>query len=63
VNNDGYYDQLLSFLQTAVEQGFLKPENYALIHVVVNAADALKYMQKLWQSLPVSHVAPAEPAP
>jgi uncharacterized protein (TIGR00730 family) len=63
VNHDGYYDQLLSFLQTAVEHGFLKPENYALIQVVGNAADALKCMQKRWQSLPVSHVAPAEPAP
>src|SRR5277367_6465096 len=63
VNNDGYYDQLLSFLQTAVEQGFLKPENYALIQVVRNAADALKCVQKQWQSRPVSHVAPAQPAP
>jgi hypothetical protein len=47
----------------AVDQGFLKPENYALIQVVENAADALKCVQKLWQSLPVSHVVPAEPAP
>jgi uncharacterized protein (TIGR00730 family) len=63
VNNDGYYDPLLIFLQTAVEQGFLKPENYALIQVVGNAADALKCMQKRWQTLPVSHVAPSQPAP
>ena len=63
VNHGGYYDQLLGFLQVAVDQGFLKPENYALIQVVENASDALKCMQKLWQSLPVSHVAPAEPAP
>jgi uncharacterized protein (TIGR00730 family) len=63
VNTGGYYDHLLSFLQLAVDQGFLKPENYALIQVVGNADDALKCMQKLWQSLPVSHVAPAEPAP
>lgn len=63
VNTGGYYDHLLSFLQVAVDQGFLKPENYALIQVVGNAADALKCMRKLWQTLPVSHVAPAEPAP
>jgi uncharacterized protein (TIGR00730 family) len=63
VNTDGYYDQLLDFLKVAGDQGFLKAANYALIHVVVNAADALKCMQKLWESLPVSHVAPAEPAP
>ena len=63
VNTAGYYDHLLSFLKVAIDQGFLKAENYALIHVVGNAADALKCMQKLWQSLPVSHVAPAKPAP
>jgi len=63
VNTGGYYDQLLGFLNVAVDQGFLKPGNYALIQVVESAAEALKCMQKLWQSLPVSHVAPAEPAP
>jgi uncharacterized protein (TIGR00730 family) len=63
VNTGGYYDHLLSFLQVAIDQGFLKRENFALIHVVADAAEALKCMQKLWQSLPMSHVAPAEPAP
>jgi uncharacterized protein (TIGR00730 family) len=63
LNTGGYYDQLLSFLKVAVNQGFLKPGNYALIQVVESAADALKCMQTLWHSLPVSHVAPAEPAP
>jgi uncharacterized protein (TIGR00730 family) len=63
VNTGGYYDHLLSFLQVAIDQGFLKRENFALIHVVADAAEALKCMQKLWRSLPMSHVAPAEPAP
>jgi uncharacterized protein (TIGR00730 family) len=63
VNTAGYYDPLLDFLRVAVDQGFLKPANYSLICVVANAADALKCMQKRWQSLPVSHVAPAQPAP
>jgi uncharacterized protein (TIGR00730 family) len=63
VNTGGYYDHLLSFLRAAIDQGFLKRENFALIHVVVDTAEALKCLQKLWQSLPVSHVAPAEPAP
>jgi uncharacterized protein (TIGR00730 family) len=63
VNTGGYYDHLLSFLHVAVDQGFLKQENFALIHIVADAAEALKCMQKLWQSLPMSHVAPAEPAP
>jgi uncharacterized protein (TIGR00730 family) len=63
VNTAGYFDHLLSFLQWAVDQGFLKPKNYALIHIVVDAAAALECMQELWLTLPVSHVAPAEPAP
>src|SRR5580698_11585648 len=63
INTGGYYDHLLSFLQLAIDQGFLKRETFALIHIVADAAEALKCMQKLWQSLPMSHVAPAEPAP
>ena len=56
VNTAGYYDHLLSFLEVAIDQGFLKPENHALIHVVANATEALNCMQKLWKTLPVSHV-------
>jgi uncharacterized protein (TIGR00730 family) len=63
VNTAGYYDHLLSFLQVAIGQGFLKPENNALIHVQENPAAALQCVQQLWQTLPVSRVAPAEPAP
>jgi uncharacterized protein (TIGR00730 family) len=63
VNTAGYFNQLLGFLEFAVDQGFLKRENYAYIHVVGDAAEALHRMQKLWQTLPVSHVPPAEPAP
>jgi uncharacterized protein (TIGR00730 family) len=63
INTAGYYDHLLSFLQVAIEQGFLKPHNFALIHTVPSSAEALKLMQKLWQTLPVSHEAPATPAP
>jgi len=63
VNTGGYYDQLLSFLEVAINQGFLKPENRAFINVVGNAAEALQCMQQLWRTLPVSHTAPATPAP
>jgi uncharacterized protein (TIGR00730 family) len=63
VNTAGYFDHLLSFLQVAIDQGFLKLENYALIHVVADAAEALRCIQMLWQTLPISHVTPAEPAP
>src|ERR1700761_2257788 len=38
VNTAGYYDQLLSFLGIAVDQGFLKEKNRALIHVTDSAA-------------------------
>jgi uncharacterized protein (TIGR00730 family) len=63
VNTGGYYDHLLSFLQVATDQGFLREKYYALIHVVENAAQAVQRMQKLWEALPVDHAPPAEPAP
>ena len=63
INTAGYYDHLLSFLQVAIDQGFLKPENHALIQIVATPAEALKSIQKQWKTLPVSHEAPAAPAP
>ncbi len=63
VNTIGYFDHLLSFLEIAIDQGFLKPENHASFTSLSDAAEALQCMQKLWQTLPVSHVAPAKPAP
>jgi uncharacterized protein (TIGR00730 family) len=63
INTSGYYDHLLNFLQEAINQGFLKPPNYALIHTVPSSADALKLIRNLWQTQPVSREAPATPAP
>ncbi len=63
VNTAGYYDQLLGFLKIAIDQGFLKPENRAYIHVAADAAEALQCLQKLWQTRPVDHAVPAKPAP
>jgi uncharacterized protein (TIGR00730 family) len=63
VNTRGYFDPLLVFLQRSIEEGFLKPKNYALIHVTANSAEALHCIQKRWQTLPLEHVAPAKPAP
>jgi uncharacterized protein (TIGR00730 family) len=63
VNTKGYFDHLLSFLEVAVDQGFLRRDNRAYINVVEDAAGALRCLQKLWQNLPVSHGAPAKPAP
>ena len=44
INTAGYFDLLLSFLRMAVEEGFLKAENQALIYVAADAAEALKYI-------------------
>jgi uncharacterized protein (TIGR00730 family) len=63
VNTAGYYDHLLSFLQVAIDEGFLKEKNKVLIQVVADAAEALGCIQKRWETLPISHVAPANPAP
>jgi uncharacterized protein (TIGR00730 family) len=63
VNSAGYFNHLLRFLGLAVEEGFLNEENRSYIHVVENAAEALACTQKLWQTLPVSRIAPAKPAP
>src|ERR1700733_9504666 len=63
VNTAGYYDHLLTFLQGAIDQGFLKPHNYALIQVVATPAEALKSIQNVWKAKPASHEALDKPAP
>jgi uncharacterized protein (TIGR00730 family) len=63
INTAGYYDQLLGFLEIAIDEGFLKPENRAYIHVAADATEALQSLQKLWQTRPVDHTAPPKPAP
>jgi uncharacterized protein (TIGR00730 family) len=63
INTAGYYDHLLSFLQVAIDQGFLKQKNHTLINVVPNSAEALKVIQQRWETLPISHKAPPKPAP
>src|SRR5271156_1009778 len=63
VNTAGYYDYLLSFLEVAIDQGFLKAQNRAIIQVASDAAHALQCMQKLWKTLPINHTAPTKPAP
>jgi uncharacterized protein (TIGR00730 family) len=63
INTAGYYDHLLSFLQVAMDQGFLKQKTHTLINVVPNSAEALNLIQKLWRTLPIRHEAPPKPAP
>jgi uncharacterized protein (TIGR00730 family) len=63
VNTGGYFNHLLSFLKVTIDEGFLRAETFDYIHVVGDAAEALQCMQRLWQTLPISRVAPAKPAP
>src|ERR1700723_1093516 len=53
VNTAGYYDHLLGFLQVAIDEGFLKEKNNALIQVVATPAEALDSIRKQWKTLPV----------
>jgi uncharacterized protein (TIGR00730 family) len=46
VNTLGYYDGLLTFLDTAVEAGFLKPDKRKNLQVAANAAAAIQLLQK-----------------
>jgi uncharacterized protein (TIGR00730 family) len=41
VNSTGYWDGLLRFLETAVQAGFVKPENMALMLVARSAEEAV----------------------
>jgi len=41
INTLGYWNGLLDFLDTAVNAGFLKPENRALLRVAANSAEAV----------------------
>jgi hypothetical protein len=42
INTAGYWDGLLTFLDTAVAAGFLKPKNRALMRVAGNAKEAVE---------------------
>ena len=50
VNVDGYYDALLRFLDTAVDDGFIRSENRALVRVAANPAEALGMIECAWGS-------------
>jgi hypothetical protein len=41
IDTAGYWQGLLSFLDTAVEAGFLKPKNRELLRVAANAKEAV----------------------
>ncbi|TVU44238.1 hypothetical protein EJB05_03674 [Eragrostis curvula] len=50
LNVDGYYDSLLSFIDKAVEEGFVTP---AARHIIVSASTAHDLLEKLEDYVPV----------
>ena len=50
VNVAGYYDPLLRFLESAVEDGFIRPENRGLIQVAQTPAEVLQIIESAWGS-------------
>jgi uncharacterized protein (TIGR00730 family) len=48
VNVAGYYDALLQFMDAAVEEGFIRAENRALVRVARDAAEALAIVECAW---------------
>src|ERR1700761_6044837 len=50
ININGYYDSFLAFLDHAVAQGFIKPENRRLIQVAEDAEAALGIAQSHWKA-------------
>lgn len=50
LNINGYYDSFLAFLDHAVAQGFIKPENRRLIQVADDAEAALTITQNHWKT-------------
>ncbi|XP_062164183.1 cytokinin riboside 5'-monophosphate phosphoribohydrolase LOG5-like [Alnus glutinosa] len=50
LNVEGYYNYLLSFIDKAVDDGFIKPSQR---HIVVSASNATELVQKLEEYVPV----------
>jgi uncharacterized protein (TIGR00730 family) len=50
INTNGYYDGFLAFLDHAMSQGFLKPENRKLIQVASNVEEALVIAKNYWET-------------
>jgi uncharacterized protein (TIGR00730 family) len=48
INTAGYWNGLLRFLDTAVEAGFLKAENRALLRVAAGAIEAVRMVVEGW---------------
>ena len=44
INSDGFYDFLLRFLDHAVKEQFVRPDNLRLVHVARDSAEALHWI-------------------
>jgi uncharacterized protein (TIGR00730 family) len=47
---DGYYDALLRFFETAVDQGFIKPENQGLVLVAPHVEETMALIENHWRT-------------
>lgn len=52
INTDGYYDLMLQQLDRCVADGFLKPENRALLLVTNTVDECLLEIEAFWSDLP-----------
>jgi uncharacterized protein (TIGR00730 family) len=50
LNVDGYYDPLLRFFDSAVDEGFIKPENRGLVQVASSVGAALDVIERAWST-------------
>jgi uncharacterized protein (TIGR00730 family) len=50
INAGGYFAGFLAFLDHGLAQGFIKPENRALIRVAADAEGAIAMIQQIWQT-------------
>jgi hypothetical protein len=48
VNVNGYYDGLLTYLNTAVDEGFIRPVNRKLVLVAESVDEALEIVEREW---------------
>ena len=46
INSDGFYDFLLRFLDHAVKEQFVRPDNLRLVHVARDSAEALHWIKE-----------------
>ena len=46
INTDNYFDLLLRFLDHAVKEAFVRPDNLRLVHVARNSAEALDWIEQ-----------------